>query len=59
MSIDLYVKSQQLLEALANSIHDRDVKVPNPFCFNINEIHVTEKWLTQFIKEVKEDCVCV
>lgn len=59
MSIDLYAKSQQLLETLANSIHDREPKSPNPFFFNINEIHVTEQWLMEFIKEIKSDCVCL
>jgi hypothetical protein len=59
MSIDLHAKSQQLLETLANSIHDREPKSTNPFFFNINEIHVAEKWLNEFLKEIKEDCVCV
>ena len=59
MSLDLHAKSQQLLEALANSIHDRDPKCLNPFFFNITEIHVTERWLSDFIAEIKADCVCV
>jgi len=59
MQIDLYAKSQQLLETLANSIHDRDNKNPTPFTFNISDIHVTEKWLNEFIEEIKKDCVCV
>ncbi len=56
MQIDLHVKSQQLLEALANSIHDRDKNNSNPFCFNIAEVHVTEKWLREFVAEVYESC---
>lgn len=59
MEIDLHAKSQQLLEILANSIHDRDPKNLNPFFFNIAELQVTEKWLLEFIKELKNDCVCV
>jgi len=59
MQIDLYAKSQQLLETLANSIHDRDSRTLNPFFFNIAEIQVAEKWLLEFIKEIKEDCVCL
>jgi hypothetical protein len=55
MSIDLHAKSQQLLESLANSIHDREPKSTNPFFFNINEIHVAEKWLKEFIEEVLEE----
>lgn len=54
MSIDLYAKSQQLLESLANSIHDRTPKTLDPFCFNIQEVHLTEKWLNELIKEVKK-----
>lgn len=52
MQIDFHTKSQQLLEALANSIHDRDRNSVNPFCFNIAEVHVTEKWLNEFIDEI-------
>lgn len=59
MEMDLHAKSQQLLEALANSVHDREPKSTNPFFFNIAEIHVAEQWLRDFIKELKEDCVCV
>lgn len=59
MEIDLYAKSQQLLETLANSIHDREPKSANPFFFNIAEIQAAEKWLFDFVKEVKTDCVCL
>ncbi len=59
MTIDLHAKSQDLLETLANSIHDRDPKNLNPFFFNINELQVAEKWLSELIKEVKIDCVCI
>ena len=55
MEIDLYTKSQQLLETLANSIHDRESKNPNPFFFTIAEMHITEKWLTDFIQEIRKD----
>ncbi len=57
--MDLHAKSQQLLETLANSVHDRDPKQMNPFFFNIAEIQVAEKWLEEFIKEIKEDCICI
>jgi hypothetical protein len=57
--MDLHAKSAQLLESLANSIHDRDPKQTNPFFFNIAEIQVTEKWLEEFMKEVKENCICL
>lgn len=57
--MDLHIKSQELLETLANSIHDRDPKSLNPFFFNIAEIQAAEKWLSDFIKEIKSDCVCL
>lgn len=59
MDLDLSAKSQQLLETLANSIHDRDPKNPNPFFFNIAEIQAAEIWLKQFLEESRIDCVCV
>ena len=59
MSIDLHAKSQELLETLANSIHDREPKTSNPFVFNIAELHAAERWLTEFIKEITIDCICV
>ncbi len=59
MQIDLHAKSQQLLETLANSIHDREPKSTNPFFFNIAEIQTAERWLAEFVKEIERDCVCV
>ena len=56
--MDLYVKSQQLLETLANSIHDREPKSPNPFFFKIEDVHAAEKWLNDFIREIKKECIC-
>lgn len=55
MEIDLHAKSQQLLETLANSIHDREPKTTSPFFFTIAEIHAAEKWLTGFIQEIKQE----
>lgn len=59
MQIDLYAKSTELLETIANSIHDRESKTNNPFFFSIDERHAVERWLKEFIKEVREDCCCV
>lgn len=59
MGIDLHAKSQHLLEVLANSIHDRDPKNLSPFTFNMAELHATERWLKEFIKEIQRDCICV
>lgn len=55
--MDLYVKSSELLAALANSIHDRSSKLEAPFFFNTLDISVTEKWLEEFIKDLNEECV--
>lgn len=52
MYIDLHAKSQQLLETLANSVHDRDPKNLNPFFFSIAEIQVAERWLKDFMDEI-------
>lgn len=59
MTIDLHAKSHDLLETLANSIHDREPKNLNPFFFNISEIQTAERWLLNFVREIKEDCICV
>lgn len=48
--MDLYTKSQQLLEALANSIHDNS-ELPTDFCFSIREIHVVERFLLELLEE--------
>jgi hypothetical protein len=55
MQIDLQRKAQELLEMLANSIHDRDPKASHPFFFSIAEIQTAELWLAKFIHELKYD----
>ncbi len=52
MTIDLYAKAQNLLETLANSIHDRENKPIEPFFFSVNEVVAAEKWLHGFIEEM-------
>lgn len=60
MQINIHEKSQDLLIRLANAIHDRETKVmPHPFCFHSGEIKTAVKWLEDFVKEIKEDCVCL
>lgn len=59
MSVDLHAKSHELLEILANSIHDRNPASLTPFTFKVSEIHATERWLKDFIKEIQRDCICV
>jgi len=44
MDIDLHFLSQQLLERLANSIHDRDSNQKD-FCFSTKELQLVEEWL--------------
>ncbi len=57
MSIDLYAKATNLLEQLANSIHDRDPGIAiyfannNLWCFTKKEVQVVEEWLKEFIDE--------
>lgn len=54
MVIDIYAKSVQLLERVANSVHDRDPKNPNLLTFSVNEIHIVEDWIKELMKELKE-----
>lgn len=51
MEIDLYSKAVQLLEKIANSVHERDPKTPNLMCFSTTEVQLVEKWLEDFISE--------
>jgi len=53
MSIDLYAKAVNLLEQIANSVHERDPKNPNLLCFSTAEVQVVEEWLKNFIDENK------
>lgn len=53
MNIDLYAKAVQLLEKIANSVHERDPKNINLLCFSVSEVQVVEEWLKEFIEETK------
>jgi hypothetical protein len=55
MYIDIYAKSVQLLERVANSVHDRDPKNPNMLTFSIKEIHIVEEWMRELINEVEQE----
>lgn len=48
MSIDYYAKSVELLERIANSVHERDPKNPNLLCFSSSEVQLVEQWLKEF-----------
>lgn len=54
MDIDIRAKSMQLLERVANSVHERDPKNPNLFCFSTSEVQVVEEWVREFIKELQD-----
>lgn len=54
MEIDLYFKSTQLLEKLANSLYDRDITNTNPVCFSMNEIKIVEGFINDLITELKQ-----
>jgi hypothetical protein len=55
MAIDLREKSTQLLERVANSVHERDPKNPNLLFFSGKEVQVVEDWLREF----KRECMAV
>lgn len=49
--MDLHAKAKELLEKVANSVHERDLKNPNLLCFSIQEVDLVEKWLGDFVQE--------
>lgn len=51
MQIDIYVKSEQLLHHLANSLYDRDPKNPIPICFTTADKQFVEKWIVELLAE--------
>jgi hypothetical protein len=53
MEIDLHSKAVQLLEKIANSVHERDPKTPNLMFFSTSEVQVVEQWLKEFVQEQK------
>ena len=54
MEIDIYAKSVQLLERVANSLHDRDPKNTSLLRFSLKEIHIVENWLKELLTELKK-----
>lgn len=54
MAIDIYAKSVQLLERVANSVHDRDPKNPNLLTFSLSEIHIVEEWIRELVEELEK-----
>lgn len=54
MAIDIYAKSVQLLERVANSVHEREPKNPNLLFFSGNEVQVVEEWMRELLLELEE-----
>lgn len=54
MNIDIYAKSVQLLERVANSVHERDPKNANLLCFSTNEVQVVEEWINELLNELEQ-----
>ena len=54
MTIDIHAKSVQLLERVANSVHDRDPKSPNLLTFSLSEIHIVEEWIRELVEELEK-----
>lgn len=51
MTIDISAKSVQILEKLANSLHERDGSMKN-FCFTTHEVRIVEDWLREQLGSV-------
>lgn len=51
--MDLYIKAMNLLERVANSVHDREPKRPNLVCFSTSEVQVVKGWLQDFITDME------
>jgi len=49
--MDIHAKAIELLEKIANSVHERDPKNPNLLCFTVAEVQLVEKWLGDFKNE--------
>ncbi|MGE4118925.1 MAG: hypothetical protein AB7F29_13715 [Candidatus Nitrosocosmicus sp.] len=55
MTIDVAAKASELLEALGNSIYDREGHKGIVFTFTIKEIHIVESWLKDLLREAIQD----
>jgi len=58
MDIDLHAKAIQLLERIANSVHERDPKNANLMCFSTTEVQLAERWLKDFLMEIINEKAC-
>lgn len=55
MSLDLNVKSAQLLEKLANAFYDREPNNPTPFSFKSSDVILVETWLRETMNEILKE----
>lgn len=51
MEIDIHSKAVNLLERIANSVHERDPTNVNLSCFSSAEVKVVQQWLEEFVHE--------
>jgi hypothetical protein len=51
MKKDTYAEAINLLELIANSLHDREQKNNQNISFTIKEVQIVEKWLKNFVKK--------
>jgi len=54
MTIDLYAKAVNLLEQIANSVHEREPKNQNLLFFSTTEVQLVQDWLAEFAKETSK-----
>ena len=50
---DLHAKAIELLEKIANSVHERDPKNPNLLFFSGSEVELVRDWLKEFSDAIK------
>lgn len=48
IELDLHSKAIELLEKIANSVHDRCQGSANLLCFSTSEVDLVEQWLKEF-----------
>jgi len=51
--LDLHLKAVDLLEKIANSVHDRCQNSTNLLCFSANEVELVEQWLINFTEDIE------
>lgn len=57
MQYELYSKAVNLLEKIANSVHDRDPSNANLQFFSVQEVALVQDWLKEFADEIKKPAI--